>query len=149
MPDFFPEVNLERGAAEAIARGLYAIARVDGLHDREAGLIASFWIEAGGGSGALSDLERSGDIAPAELATALRTDIERQLFIKTAILLTWADGSVSAAEQQAVGDFAKALGVEPSALEQLEASVKDFLLGHLVHLQNTDATLAVAKKLGN
>jgi hypothetical protein len=148
MADFFPEVDLERGAAEAIARGLYAIARVDGLHEREAGLIASFWIEAGGGSGALSDLERSSDIAPAELATALRSDIERQLFIKTAILLTWADGSVSPAEQQAVQDFAKALAVDTTTLEKLEASVKDYLLQHLVHLQNTDATREVAKKLG-
>src|SRR5258707_1113605 len=123
MADFFPEVNLERSAAEAIARGLYAIARVDGLHEREAGLIASFWIEAGGGSGSLSDLERSGDIGPGELATALRSDQERQLFVKTAILLTWADGSVSPAEQQAVADFAKALAVDDGTVAKLEASV--------------------------
>jgi tellurite resistance protein len=148
MADFFPEVSLERGAAEAIARGLYAIARVDGVHEREAGLIASFWIEAGGGSGSLSDLERSSDILPGELASALRTTEERALFVKTAILLTWADGSVSPAEQQAVADFAKALSVEPATVEKLEASVKDFLLAHVAHLQNTDATRAVAKKLG-
>jgi tellurite resistance protein len=149
MADFFPEVELGRGAAEAIARGLYAIARVDGLHDREAGLIASFWIEAGGGAGALSDLERSEDIKPAELATALHSPVERQLFIKTAILLTWADGTVTEPEQQAVREFARALGVDDATLEKLDASVKDFLLGHLVHLQNTDATREVAKKLGN
>jgi tellurite resistance protein len=149
MADFFPEMDLDRGAAEAIARGLYAIARVDGLHEREAGLIASFWIEAGGGAGALSDLERSEDIRPAELATALRSAEQRQLFIKTAILLTWADGSVSPAEQQAVHDFARALGLDDLTLEKLDASVKDFLLSHLVHLQNTDATREVAKKLGN
>ena len=40
MADFFPEMHLSHDAAEAIARGLYAIARADGLHDREAGLIA-------------------------------------------------------------------------------------------------------------
>jgi tellurite resistance protein len=149
MADFFPEMHLERGAAEAIARGLYAIARVDGLHDREAGLIASFWIEAGGGAGALSDLERGSAIEPAELATALHSAAERRLFVKTAILLTWADGEVSDAERKSVHSFARALGVDDAALEQLDASVKDFLLGHLVHLQNTDATRAVAKKLGN
>jgi tellurite resistance protein len=149
MPEFFAEVDLERGAAEAIARGLYAIARVDGLHEREAGLIASFWIEAGGGSGALSDLERSQAITPAELATALHSAAERQLFIKTALLLTWADGEVSDAERKAVHDFAKALSVDDATLEQLDAGVKDFLLGHLVHLQNTDATRAVARKLNS
>jgi tellurite resistance protein len=149
MADFFPEVDLSRGAAEAIARGLYAIARVDGLHEREAGLIASFWIEAGGGAGALSDLERGADIKPAELAAALTSATERQLFVKTAILLTWADGSVSAAEEKAVREFAGALGLDEAALEKLDASVKDYLLAHLVHVQNTDATRAVAKKLGN
>src|SRR5689334_13969643 len=127
MADFFPEVDLSRGAAEAIARGLYAIARVDGLHEREAGLIASFWIEAGGGSGALSDLERGADIEPAELARLLTSTTERQLFIKTALLLTWADGSVSAAEQKAVKAFAAALGVDDATLDKLDASVKDYL----------------------
>jgi tellurite resistance protein len=149
MADFFPEVDLSRNAAEAIARGLYAVARVDGLHEREAGLIASFWIEAGGGAGVLSDLERGADIEPSELAAVLGSPTERQLFMKTAILLTWADGSVSDAEHKAIRKFAAALGVDDAALEKLDASVKDYLLGHLVHLQNTDATRSVAKKLGH
>jgi hypothetical protein len=148
MADFFPEVNLTRSAAEAIARGLYAIARVDGLHEREAGLIASFWIDAGGGDVALSDLERGADIAPAELATALTSSEERQLFVKTAILLTYADGTVSEAEKFAVGKFAQALAVDGGTVDKLEASVKDFLMAHVAHLQNTEATVAVSKKLG-
>ena len=144
--EFFPEVNLSHGAAEAIARGLFAIARVDGVHEREAGLIASFWIDAGGG-GPLSDLERGESIKPADVAAALRSDAERQLFIKTAILLTWADGEVSAAEKKAVGEFARALGIDDATLDKLDAGVKDFLLGQLVHIQNTDAVSSVAKKL--
>jgi tellurite resistance protein len=146
MADFFPEVSLSRGAAEAIARGLYAIAKVDGLHDREAGLIASFWIDAGGG-GPLSDLERAEAIKPADVAAALHSDAERQLFIKTAILLTWADGEVSAAEKKSVGEFAKALGIDDPTLEKLDAGVKDYLLAQLVHVQNSDAVSSVAKKL--
>jgi len=144
--EFFPEVHLSRDAAEAIARGLFAIARVDGVHEREAGLIAGFWIDAGGG-GPLSDLERAESIKPADVAAALHSDAERQLFIKTAILLTWADGSVSPAAKKAVHDFAKALGVDDTALETLDASVKDFLLGQLVHVQNSDAVSSIAKKL--
>jgi tellurite resistance protein len=147
MPDFFPEVHLERQEAEAIARGLYAVARVDGLHEREAGLIASFWIEAGGGAGALSDLERSSAITPVELASTLRSEQQRQLFIKTAILLTWADGEVTDAERKSVHDFAAALQVDDATLDKLEAGVKDFLLGHLVHLQNVEAASEVARKM--
>jgi uncharacterized membrane protein YebE (DUF533 family) len=144
--EFFPEVHLSRGAAEAIARGLFAIARVDGVHEREAGLIASFWIDAGGG-GPLSDLERAEAIKPADVAAALHSDEERQLFIKTAILLTWADGAVSPAEKKAVSAFAGALGIDDATLEKLDAGVKDFLLGQLVHVQNSDAVSSVAKKL--
>jgi tellurite resistance protein len=146
MAEFFPEVNLSHDAAEAIARGLYAVARVDGVHEREAGLIASFWIDAGGG-GSLSDLERAESIKPADLAAALHSDAERQLFVKTAILLTWADGEVSAAEKKSVSDFARALGIDDATLEKLDAGVKDFLLGQLVHVQNTDAVRDVAKKM--
>jgi tellurite resistance protein len=146
MADFFPEVELSRGAAEAIARGLYAVARCDGLHEREAGLIASFWIDAGGGS-PLSDLERAEALRPADLAAALHSDAERQLFIKTAILLTWADGKVSDAERKVVQEFARALGIDDATLEKLDAGVKDYLLGQLVHVQNTDAVREVANKL--
>jgi tellurite resistance protein len=144
--DFFPEVELSHAAAEAIARGLYAVAKVDGLHDREAGLIASFWIDAGGG-GSLSDLERGATILPADLATALHTDDERLLFVKTALLLTWADGKVTDAERQSVSTFAAALGLDSATVEKLEYSVKEYLLSHLTHLTNTDATRSVAKKL--
>jgi tellurite resistance protein len=146
MAEFFPEVHLSHNAAEAIARGLYAIARVDGVHEREAGLIASFWIDAGGG-GSLSDLERAESIKPADVAAALHSDAERQLFMKTAILLTWADGEVSAAEKKALGEFGRALGIDDAALEKLDAGVKDYLLAQLVHVQNTDAVRNVAKKM--
>ncbi|MGZ3406476.1 MAG: hypothetical protein ACXVAN_08555 [Polyangia bacterium] len=144
--EFFPEVHLSHDAAEAIARGLFAIAAVDGVHEREAGLIASFWIDAGGG-GPLSDLERAEAIKPADVALALHSDAERQLFIKTAILLTWADGEVSAAEKKAVGEFAKALGIDQATLDKLDAGVKDFLLGQLVHVQNSEAVSSIAKKM--
>ena len=69
------------------------------------------------------------------------------MFIKTALLLTWADGQVSDAERKAVHDFAKALQVDDAALEKHEAAVKDFLLGQLVHVQNTDAVREVANKM--
>lgn len=145
--DFFPELELSRPAAEAMARALFAVAQVDGMHEREAGLIASFWIDTGGGDAALSDLQRLAPIKPPELAAFLQNDQERQLFLKTAILLTWADGKVTDGERSMVGQYAYALGIDKAGIDKLEAEVKDYLLGHLAHLQNTDATLAVAKKL--
>ena len=54
--NFFPEIPLTTGQAEAMARALFHIAQSDGLHEREAALVASFWAEAGGSMDALSDL---------------------------------------------------------------------------------------------
>jgi uncharacterized membrane protein YebE (DUF533 family) len=145
--EFFPEVDLNREQVEAMARALYAVAKTDGLHEREAGLIASFWIDAGGGASTLSELERADSPPPSALAGVLTTAQERQLFLKTALLLTWADGKVTDAERAKVNEYAQALGVDAVTLGQLESGVKDYLLGHLVHVQNVDAVRDVAKKL--
>src|SRR5262245_2596541 len=145
--EFFPEVQVSRSTAEAIARGLFEVARADGVHERETALIASFWIETGGEHAGLADLERRGPIGGAELAAALGTDEERQLFLKTALLLAWADGKVTPAENKVVTAFAGALGLS-DRLETLETQVKEYLLGHVAHLHNTDAAVAVARRLG-
>ena len=72
--EFFEHTELNGKQAEAIARALFAVARVDGVHEREAGLIAAFWMDAGAGHGLLSDLEREETpIAPSDLAAALPT----------------------------------------------------------------------------
>lgn len=143
---FFPEVSLDTYQAEAIARGLFAIAQVDGVHEREAALVGAFWSEAGGSVQSLSELERRTQITSTELATALPTAQLRHLFLKSALLLTIADGQVSDMERALLRDFAKHLEAE-AEMPHLEAQVKDFLLSQLAHVQNTDALTEVAKKL--
>ena len=144
---FFPETSLEASQAEAIARGLYAVARVDGVHAREAALVSSFYEETGRGANAYAELERSAPITPAELAAALHQREHRVMFVKTAILLAYADGVVTAEERQSIAGFARALGVDDATVNALESEVKEYLLGHLTHVSNVDATRAVAKKL--
>ena len=146
--DFFQEVPLDGKSAEAIARALFAVARVDGVHEREAGLIASFWMDAGAGHGLLSDLEREETpITPAELAAALPSNDLRLLFAKTAILLTYADGKVTDEERKILTEFSSALGIDKKTMDDLEVAVKEYLLKHLAHLHNTDAVVEVSKKL--
>jgi tellurite resistance protein len=140
-----PEQNLSAAEAETFARGLYAIARCDGVHEREAALIASFWADTGGGPQALAELARRDSITAKELADHLADAETRSLFIKTAILLGWADGNFSDGERKLVAEFAKALSV--SDIPTLEAQVKEYLLSHLTHLQNSASAAAVAKKL--
>lgn len=147
MNDFFPQIDVSQPAAEAIARGLYAVAKVDGLHEREEALVASFWSEVGGGAGALSELRRAGNITTAELIATLPSKDLRQLFVKTAMLMAWADGKVSDAERKIISEYALALQLSTEDVKALESSVKEYLLGHLSSVKNSDSVAKVAGKL--
>lgn len=143
---FSPEIALDATQAEAIARGLFAVAKCDGIHEREAALVASFWGEVGGGVAALADLERRPEIGEAELFAALPSAELRLMFLKSCVLLAWADGRESDAERAIIGRFAEGLG-QKAQLGAIEDGVKEYLLGHLSHLANTDATVEVAKSM--
>jgi tellurite resistance protein len=153
--DFFPTIEVSAHEAEAIARGLYTIAAVDGVHERELALISEFSRGAldddlvvgqaalsGGAFGRIVPLE------PGSVALLLRSAPLRELFMKAALLVAWADGSVSGAERAKIAEFATALGVAGPALTALEVEVKDYLLRSLAHLNNVEAVAKVAKKLG-
>jgi tellurite resistance protein len=142
--EFFPEIDLNEQQAEAIARGLYTVAAVDGAHDRELALIAQFY----GGTRGIAELERSGVADPKVLASQLEQRAHRELFLKTALLLAYADGKVSDAERSAIDGFAKAFGVDKATVTSLEAEVKDYLLRPLAGLKNSESVSKVAKKIG-
>ncbi|MCL2724895.1 MAG: TerB family tellurite resistance protein [Polyangiaceae bacterium] len=142
----FPEVAITTAHAEAIARGLFAVAKSDGLHEEEKVLIASFWADVGGTLSALDELSQRSTISSAELASALEQPAIRELFLKTAILLAWADGKVSGAERTVLGDFAEALDMSGRVAE-FELQVKEYLLSHLTHLSNTTAVAVVASRM--
>jgi uncharacterized membrane protein YebE (DUF533 family) len=148
--DFFPEIDVSALQAEALARGLYAVALVDGVHERELALIGDFYQAAAaeGTAGMLASLERAGPLEPREVAQLLNGPPHRELFVKAALLLAWADGQVSAAERSKIGEFGTALSVSPETQARLESEVKDFLLRPLASLANVEAATKVARKLG-
>ena len=157
--EFFPDIEIDAQQAEAIARGLYAVAAVDGVHERELALISEFYRTtaddqaAGAGAGtsasaSASSLTRISALGPQDLAPLLPNGPMRELFIKASYLLAWSDGQVSEAERAQIGHFAAALAVSPETQRILESEVKDFLLRPLARLANVDAVTAVAKKIG-
>lgn len=146
MPELFPEIEVHADHAEAIARGLIVVAKADGeIHEREAALIADFYSSVTERPVDMAALERAAPIDGAYLAATLPTAELRELFMKSAILLSYADGNYSAAESKVIADFAAALGV--TDLGHLETQVKEFMLGSLNHITNTDAVVAVAKEM--
>jgi len=149
MQEFFPEIDVRDAEAEAIARGLYAIAQADGeIHPKELALITEFLIGGSDNPAAFTALERSDLITPDELATHLGSQDVRRLFVKTALLMAYADNQYSSDESALLAEFAQALDISAQDLVQFEEQVKDYLLSQLTHLQNTAATAEVAKELG-
>ena len=148
--DFFPEIDVSALQAEALARGLYAVALVDGVHERELALITDFYQAAAaeGSPGVLASLERVGPLEARDVAQLLIGPAHRELFLKAAFLLAWADGQVTASERAKIAEFASAFAIAGDTVSRLEAEVKDYLLRPLAGLANVDATTAVAKKLG-
>ena len=148
--DILGRVEVSKEEAAVIARGLFALSRVDGHEEREGILIKSLWLDAVGGDQDVdfSAIEKLSDISPADLATALRSPELRRVFLKTALLLAWADGDVSGKERAWIEQTAKALGLAEKELAREDELVRTFLLSQLAHVQNVDAAKQVAKKLG-
>jgi uncharacterized tellurite resistance protein B-like protein len=146
--DFFPEIDIAQDQAEAIARGLYAVALADGeLHPREAAIITDLFADTQDSITQLGSLERQGAPDGAYLAAHLPSKALRQLFLKTAWLVAYADSGIGAKEKAVIEGYAKALGVGSDELGKLEQATKEFLLGQLTHLANNEAITRVAQGL--
>jgi len=144
--DFFGQVPVSNEQAAVIARGLYSLAKVDGHEEREGMLIQSLWMDAMGWDRPLP--KDATDITADELASGLPTKELKQLFLKTAILLAYADSAVSDKERAWIESTGKAFGFDAKEIGRLDELVRTFLLSQLAHLQNVDATKEIAKKLG-
>ena len=144
------DVKLTPEQAALIARALYSLSRVDGHEEREGMLIKSFWMDVMG-EGSVLDLrsfEMMPDVTPADLVRGLPSSEVRDMFMKTAVMLTYADGSVSDKEREWIAATGKALGYADKEVKRMDELVRTYLLSQLSHLHNVDALKTVAKDLG-
>jgi uncharacterized membrane protein YebE (DUF533 family) len=148
MFDLSPEIEISESQAEALARGLIAVAKADGaMHDREAALIAEFFAATTDRVADLAGLGRGTPVDGEYLAATLPGAELRKTFLKTAMLLAYADGVYSAAESKLIADFGAALGLGDGDLRDLEQQVKEFMLAQLTGIRNSAAVAEVAKEL--
>lgn len=134
------EVDLTSEEAKAIARGMLAVARSDGkLDPRELVMIQEFYP---------ASLDALPDATPKEVAAALENRTVASLFLKSCLLVAWADREYSTAEKALITQYAEALAVSPAELSHIEQSVKEWLMAPLSRLANTEAVVDVGKKLG-
>jgi len=146
MLDFFAEQDLSFDQVKALTSGMYAVAKVDGVHDREMSMLRGFY-EACTRSGD----PRFEDVLQGEFdankAAKLFTGNAAKLYVKSLVLLAFADGHYAKAEDTMIRTIAQSFGLASADVDHLVESTKDYLLSSLAHVQNTDALKKVAQRL--
>jgi hypothetical protein len=134
---------LTRQQLEAFAAGLWYLASVDGIEDRERSLIADFLAEARASD--LLDRLPTLRYDPAKAASLFEPWL-RATFVRVAAVLVRGDGEVSLNEMQAIDRIARAFGV-PTPVDELgvgkrhmltRAQLETFAAG-LWHVASADA----------
>lgn len=104
--------------ADTFARGLYHLASLDGIEQREQGLIEEFLRESGS---TLAWEQLAGtSFSALEAALVLETSFLRRVFLKVAVALVHADGHFSDKERHAIGEIADAFGLNNAEFADLE-----------------------------
>ncbi len=113
--------NIEQ--LDIFARGLYHLAAVDGVADEEVEVIQEFLGEMGEPD--LMDSLQKVPFDPRMAALALPTHHQRALFLKTAVVLVRADGTVSDLERKALDEVASVMDMTED-LPGIEAEMAEF-----------------------
>ncbi len=103
---------------EVFARGLFHLANVDGIDEREAQLLREFLAETG--SKITYEALADSAFSPMEAAMVLETSHIRRTFVKAAIAMVKADGVYSDAERHAIGELADAFEMSNAEFGDLE-----------------------------
>jgi uncharacterized tellurite resistance protein B-like protein len=117
------EVDLDAAAALTIAAAMREVALCDGEHPREVQLIDTFESQVPGSSSGV------------DLST-LTTEEHREVFLKSIVLVAFADGQVSPEERRIVERYADALELDADARARAWTEVASALLSVFSGIQN-------------
>jgi len=147
VPSFFAEQELDFEQVKVLTHGMMSLAKVDGIHDNEMVLIREFYESCTrGGDPRLEDVAKGP--FPVDKAKRLFDTPElAKLFVKSLILLAFADGEYGSAEDDLIREWAISLGVSSTEVDALHEATKEHMLGSLAHVQNLDALKSVRQSL--
>jgi tellurite resistance protein len=119
LAPLFTDLKLSADDANAIVAALHDVARSDGQHAEEIAMIEGFvqMLDADLGESKPTKLAA---MNPEKLAIAITDPDTRKVAIQCALLLAWADGSLSDKERTRVVEYATALGFSRAAYDGME-----------------------------
>ena len=147
-PEFFAEIDIQFDQVKVLCHAMMAVARVDGVHDNEMRLIREFYEScARAGDPPLEEITK-GDFPVESAQSAFGGDDEHQnVFVKSLILLAYADGAYGEPEDRMIREFAKGVGLDDAAVDRLKEATREYLMASLSHVQNLEALREVSKEL--
>ena len=136
MSESIEALEVDGPQGHAIAAAMREVAQVDGMHEAEADLINRF----------VSDLPpSSGSI---DLAV-INTDSLRALYVKSMILVAFADGALTDLERGLIAEKSATIGFDGSALPEAYREVAKGLLGNFSGVrQFRNQAVEIGRSLG-
>lgn len=131
---------------QVIVRGMHEVAKLEGVHDAEAVMLRGFYESCQQDTGAMTSFDElcRGGLDLDEARRILDTPDQKAAFLRSCLLLAYADGRYSNEERKLIRSYADALGVPAHATLSLEESVSDQLLQNIARISNVDALREVA-----
>lgn len=148
VSSFFMLQDLSFDQVKVLVHGMMAVARVDGVHDNEMTLIREFYGSCARTGDPTLETVAGGPFDPVDAKRAFDTANGRKLFLKSLILLAFADGQYGPEEDAIIRDYARVIEISEAELASLHEATKEFMLASLSHVKNVDALLEVQKRLG-
>jgi tellurite resistance protein len=126
LAPLFTDLTLSADDANAIVAALHDVAAADGKHDEEIEMIRGFieMLDADLGADKPTSLP---DMTPAKLATLITDADARKVAVQCALLLAWADGTLSDKERARVVEYATALGFSQQAYDGIERTITSWV----------------------
>jgi len=130
------EVDLDAAAALTIAAAMREVAECDGEHHDELAIIRAF------------EGQLPGPATVVDL-TALTTDEHREVFLKSLVLVAFADGVVSEQERVLIEQYAEKLGMDQASRTRAWTEVASALLSVFSGIRNfRDQIVLLGESMG-
>jgi len=147
-PDFFAEIDIDFEQVKVLCHAMMAVARVDGVHDNEMRLVRDFYDSCSrAGDPSIEEITKGELDVQAAAAAFGRDDEHRNAFVKSLILLAYADGAYGDEENRLIRELAKGVGLDDAAVDRLKEATREYLVASLSHVRNVDALREVQREL--
>lgn len=145
MQELYEGIELTATQTEWICRGLLDLAAVDGVDQSEIELVKEFYRAGTGEDADIANLQAAGfDLAKASKVFQTGGKALFEAFLVSGYLLIYADGEHSDQERSRIGEYAEAVGVDATELENLHVKARLYLLETLAQtLRNREVVKSV------